>query len=259
MKFQRIVSLAVFFLALGILASWAAPASAAIAERCGISACPTCDCYWSSECGAGKKCDYASGCTKSGKLDGTCTTSSGVVIANPADVASSLSSWFDAYIATAGAGKDGLPDAYFVSQALQANLSDQARRLVRDEVINALDVLLGFDVTLPRGNCFEQDPRCLGQYRIPVEPEGIDLLEAAKQALVSAVVSGDLSKVDDALDAYWNNSTFEPHHTGRCYAHGHAGFSVSPLQCQKDELRRIATLLISSTRVRVTSQAPRIR
>lgn len=257
---KKVVSLHLSVLALGIvaLAFCAAPASAAIAERCSLIACPTCDCYWSSECGEGKKCNYSSGCTKSGKLDGTCTASSSTVIASPTDVATSLSYWFDAYIATATAGQSGLPNGFLVSQALQSGLSEPANRLVRDEVINTLDVILGFDVVIPRGNCFEQDPRCLAQHRVPVHAEGIELLRTAKEALVDAVLTGDPSTVEAGLNDYWSTWTFEPHHTGRCYPHGHSGFSTT-LDCQKDELRRVANLLISSTRGRSTSRLPRDR
>lgn len=257
---KRIVSLHLSVLALGIVAFaiCAAPASAAIAERCAINACPTCDCYWSSDCSDGKKCNYSSGCTKSGKLDGTCTASTGIVIASPTDVATSLSHWFDAYIATATAGQDGLPNAFLVNQALQTGLSEQTKRLVRDEVINALDILLGFDAVIPRGNCLDQDPRCLAQHRVPVEAEGIELLRAGKDALVDAVLTGDPSTVDAALNAYWSTSAFEPHHTGRCYPHGHSGF-LTTLDCQKDELRRIANLLISSTWGRSAFHEPRVK
>jgi hypothetical protein len=243
-----------FVLVLGVFALMVsvAPASAILAERCAINACPTCDCYWSSECGSGKTCNYSSGCTKSGKLDGTCTAGSVVVIANPNQMASSLSYWFDAYIATAEAGTDGLPDSLLVDQAAQTGLSQEALNLVRDEVINSLDILLGFDVVIPRGNCLAYDPRCLAQYRIPIEQQGIDLLTVSKSALVNAILTGNPSVVDTALNSYWSGSTFEPHHTGRCYPHGHAEQTITPLTCQKDELRRIANILITSTQTRST-------
>ncbi|HET9229265.1 MAG TPA: hypothetical protein VFR31_21475 [Thermoanaerobaculia bacterium] len=244
-------------LALSLLS--ALPASAIIAERCAISACATCDCYWSSECGTGKKCDYASGCTKSGKKDGTCTTANAeVVIASSFEVASALSFWFDAYIAAANEERDGLPDEALVKRALDSGMSERAHALVRDEVINALDILLGFDAVLPRGDCQEHDPRCLAQLRIPAEPEAVELLEVAKEALIGAVLNGDPSNIGEALGAFWNKSAFEPHHTGRCYPHGHEGFST-PLECQTDELRRVATLLISSTRPKPLSREPRGR
>ena len=236
------------------------PAAGLIADRCaiapvtltkaalpGLATCPTCDCYWSSECGTGKTCNYSSGCTKSGKLDGTCSSGSAVVSATAEQLASAVTFWMDGYIATSVAGKDGLPDPLMVDRTAQLGLSQQAQELVRDQIFNTLDVLLGFDVALPRGNCLANDRRCLAQYRIPIEAEGARLLEAGKDGLVKAILTGQASSVDQALDIYWSRLDYEPHHTGRCYPHGHEGHPVTPLDCQKDELGRIAAALLSMT------------
>lgn len=236
------------------------PAGAAIAERCEIepvrpfvsalptaAACDNCDCYWSSECGSGKKCDYASGCTKNGKLDGTCTASTSAALATVDQMTEALTHWFDAYIATAIDSKDGLPDAGLVDKTTQLGLSERAQAAIRDEVINSLDVLLGFDITLPRGNCLEQDYRCLAQLRIPIDEKGSALLQAAKEGLVASVQDGNPSSLYATLEGFWKFTEYHPHHTGRCYPHGHHGHEESPLECHQDELGRIADHLISLT------------
>lgn len=213
-----------------------------LAEKCELEACANCNCYWSTDCASGERCNWSSGCTRVGKLDGTCTkiTTEEPESTATATAATSFGLWFEAF--EQATADEGLPAMDRFNRIRSAALSSEDRRRVQSAAFNALDILIGFDLSHPRGDCEEFDARCLGIVRMPVEPRGIELLRTAGAAMVRAIQTGDRSHLEHALNNYWRrNPLYRPHHTGRCYPHGHREYPFRSIaQCQIDELTLIA-------------------
>ena len=213
---------------------------AQLPEKCVLSACPECDCYWSTECGSGKHCDYSSGCTHVGKKDGTCKSGAGALPSGGLSVAATaLGLWLDAYQVTTA--DKGLPSADIVKRIQAINLPSQDRRRIRFAAFNTIDVLLGFDFGHPRGDCDAYDARCLGILRIRPDREAVQLLRAVRPAFVLALQTRDPKPLQKSLNGYWKQyPNFRPHHSGRCYPHGHPEYPFKAVSaCQLDELTRI--------------------
>lgn len=217
-------------------------------DKCTMLTCTECNCYWSSECGSGQSCDYGSGCTKTGKLDGTCKASgAGGLSPVGVDMASSaIGLWMDGYERPDRI--KGLPNADIWKRIEALNLSQEDKRKVQLAAFNALDVLMGFDFAHPRGNCAVYDARCLGILRIPPDRQAQQLLQHAKRGLTAALRDRNTSVLRRELRTFWRQQPrFTPHHTGRCYPHGHPEFGRrSPQDCQFDELSRIVDDLLAT-------------
>lgn len=226
-----------------------------IVERVALSQATLCDCYWRSDCGPAKlwSCNYGSGCAHSGKLDGTCqrwfpfvkgeqlVVVNGRVMGNGDEelFVQALDLWLKSYVVAAEKKGNGLPDRTLLDQALDVKLPDRVHVAIKDTIFNVVDVLAGFDFAIPPGNCYADDTRCLGFFRIPLDPKGVQLLQAGGSGFVQALRLKDRRVVEHALQEFWKNNDYEPHHTGRCYPHGHAEFVTaggSPLACQQQEL-----------------------
>jgi hypothetical protein len=222
-----------------------------IVERVVLRQATLCNCYWKSDCSSGQVCNYATGCTHSGKLDGTCQQwfpwelngpMSNTRMMSSGDeglVIQALDLWLKSYVVAAEKKGNGLPDRALIDQALVVKLPDQVHVGIKDTVFNVIDVLAGFDFAMPPGNCYADDTRCLGFFRMPLDPKGVQLLEAGGSGFVEALRAKDRRVVERALQEFWKNSDYEPHHTGRCYPHGHAEFAAaggSPVACQQQEL-----------------------
>lgn len=110
-----------------------------------------------------------------------------------------------------------------------------------------LDVVLGFDFAHPRGNCKAYDARCLGILRIQLDRQARPLLQAVRDGFTKGLQKRDRAAVGRAVSAYWkSNPKFSPHHTGRCYPHGHPENPFKSVsQCQVDELTRILDDLLT--------------
>lgn len=209
----------------------------------------TCDCYWSADCSGTNTCDYGSGCTHSGKKDGTCSSSSSPV--GPIDsthlgtIAVATDLWFSAY--ENPTSKEGLPDAEKVREVSEMHLAGSDQQRIKSAVFNAMDVALGFDFTHPPVSCLEYDERCVGIFRIHPDKEGFELLRVVRAGFNQGILQRDSRVVADAVYNYWGGrSQFRPHHTGRCYPHGHSEFGKrSTAECQADELSRILSGLLT--------------
>ena len=223
-------------------------ALAQLDNKCNIDSCTECNCYWSSECGSGQSCDYGSGCTHVGKKDGTCKASGsggGISPGSAATAATAMGLWLEAY---QSADEDkGLPDKNVWNRIQALNLSQADKRRVQLAAFNVIDVLLGFDFAHPRGNCDLYDARCLGILRVRPDRQSRQLLKFAGSGLTQAVRTGSARTVQRELATFWRSQrNFRPHHTGRCYPHGHSEFKGrTPLQCQTDELTRIVQDLLA--------------
>ena len=216
-------------------------------DKCTMLTCSECNCYWSSECGTNQTCDYGSGCTKVGKLDGTCKTSGSGGGLSPVGVSlasSTMSLWLDAYRQPDRV--KGIANTDLWKRIEASDMPQQDKRRLQLAAFNVLDVLLGFDFSHPRGNCSAYDPRCLGILRIPPSRQAQQLLQHARKGLSAALRDRNSSVLQRELRAFWrSNSKFRPHHTGRCYPHGHREFGQrSVVQCQIDELTRIVNDLL---------------
>jgi hypothetical protein len=211
-------------------------------EKCLLSDCVSCTCYWSSDCTSGS-CNYSSGCTQSGKNDGTCKVTTGSVIKPDVLLAAeAIETMFEGYI-VAGQTRDGLPDEGLNGQARRLNsvLTPLQYGEIQETVFNAIDITMGFDFVHPRGDCVAYDARCLGQFIIQLDARGVALLRATQSGFTRALTSNDRGVLAESLQSFWQENTdFAPHHMGRCYPHGHAEFPyASPLECQVDELGRL--------------------
>jgi hypothetical protein len=216
-------------------------------EKCELEACPNCNCYWSTDCASGEFCNYSSGCTKVGKLDGTCKKSATPIeVESTATAATSLGLWLEAF--EQSTADEGLPAMDRFNRIRSAALSSDDRRRVQEAAFNAMDILVGFDLNHPRGDCEEFDARCLGIVRLPVEPRGIELLRTARAAMVRTIQTGDRTHLEHTLTNYWKrNPLYRPHHTGRCYPHGHREYPFRSIaQCQIEELNRIVDDLVGT-------------
>lgn len=179
---------------------------------------------------------------------GTCTASGGSGGFTPgqfAVAATALGLWLDAYQETTP--DKGLPNAEIVQRIQALNLSKEQQTRVRFAAFNVLDVVLGFDFAHPRGNCAVYDARCLGILRIQPDREARPLLQAVREGLTLGLQKQDRAALGKAVSAYWKRyPKFRPHHTGRCYPHGHPEDPFkSVAQCQIDELSRILEDLLT--------------
>lgn len=216
-------------------------------DKCTMLACAECNCYWSTECGSNQSCDYGSGCTHVGKLDGTCKASGSGGGLSPVGVslaANGMGLWLDAYKEPDRV--KGLANIDIWNRIEALKMPQQDKRRLQLAAFNVLDVLLGFDFAHPRGNCGVYDARCLGILRIHPSKQAQQLLEHARKGLSAALRDRNSSVLQRELYAFWKKQpTFRPHHTGRCYPHGHREFGRrSVAQCQIDELTRIVDDLL---------------
>ena len=218
-----------------------------------IGLIPSCDCYFSRDCGDPvKRCRTAHPyCIDSGKFDGSCFRDIG-----PWDdfnnelfslVANAIDLWFEAY--QFPTKKRGLPNAEIVKRINKLELVYAHQRRARFAVFNAIDVALGFDFVHPRGDCKEYDERCLGIFRISIDPEGFELLKAVRIGFSQGLQKRNPRAITDPIRSYWKQyPKFRPHHTGRCYPHGHPEYEFkSVAECQIDELSRILVGLLTPT------------
>lgn len=219
-------------------------ALAQLDNKCVLVSCTECNCYWSSECGTGESCDYSSGCTHVGKKDGTCSSSGAGGGLTPDLAALTLGLWLDAY--QDPTRDKGLPNAGIVRKVQAIGLSKDQERRVRFAAFNTLDVVLGFDFGHPQGNCELYDARCLGILRTPLDSEAKQLLQAVRSGLVQMIQKRDRAALQRSLNAFWKKyPRFRPHHTGRCYPHGHPEYRFKSIsECQMDELTRIVDGLV---------------
>ncbi len=206
-----------------------------------------CSCYWSSECGSGQYCNYGSGCTVSGKKDGTCTTNSGGLGGFGA-ISVAVGFYFQAYeVPLRGAG--GLPDIRLVRQAQTQALPAAGHLAVQRIIQNALDLSLGWDFVGPQACIGSGAPEhlgtgSLGQIRLPgkdAPPAAAEMLAAMRQAVLEALKGKDANLVAGPIQAFWKKyPDYQPRHTGRCWPHGHSDFPYkTPADCQIDELKRM--------------------
>ena len=229
-----------------LLIAASSQARAQLDDKCVLATtCSECTCYWSSECGSGQICDYSSGCTHVGKKDGTCKSSGAGGGGVTADLASmTLGLWLDAY--QDPTRDNGLPSAGIIRQIQAVKLSKEDGRRVRFAAFNTLDVVLGFDFGHPRGNCELYDARCLGILRMPLDSGAKQLLRSVRSGLVQMIQKRDRAALQKSLNAFWKKyPRFRPHHSGRCYPHGHREYRFKSISdCQIDELTRIVDDLV---------------
>jgi len=217
----------------------------------GLSAIQACNCYYSKDCrifGGDDRCKTAyPHCIDSGKFDGRCIENNLPSFNNIqlSLVANAIDLWFEAY--QSPTKKRGLPNAEIVKRINKLELADAHQHRARFAVFEALDVALGFDFVHPRGDCQEYDERCLGIFRISIDPEGLELLQAVRIGFSRGLQKRNPQAVTDPIRSYWKQyPKYEPHHTGRCYPHGHPEYEFkSVADCQIDELSQILVGLLT--------------
>lgn len=237
-----------------LLALPIAPACSIFAFSGVVQCTEECHCYFSSDCGPDAPC-VIGGCQPvwDGKLDGICRGfrdpgAKWVFLGgNTGTLARSADFWFQTYIAAAQ-HPGRMPDKALLIRALEVPLSEAWHREVKDAVNNAIDIAIGFDFKFPRGDCFADDPRCLGQFHADLSPSGVKLLEAFREGFTQALQNNDPSAVEGPLRIFWKSQRFSPLHTGRCYPHDHPDFKYgSAMDCQIDSLKRILGVLLAET------------
>jgi len=232
-------------------------------QQIAASECPTCDCYYSSDCSSGKTCGGYGNCTASGKLDGTCSGGSEEIFSkgpldkkllptpkqDPAAVYAAVDTYFQAFIKAVNRG-GGVPDQKLLATAQKAAATEAGRRDVEYAVWVSMDAVMGWDFMYP--NDLQRASGFVGNIR---EVHGVaaasGIVDAARRGILDAIQSGDATKVAGPLQEFWSkNPNFIPRHLGRCYPHGHAEVtdSKSATACQIDTLQRVATILIKKTR-----------
>lgn len=234
------------------LLALAAPAAAQdLAVAISTAACKDCTCYFSSDCPEGETCGDYFTCTKVGKLDGLCKKRTAEVwsVGDLANAADAVSGYFDAFHE---ASRDLVGSG--VSRARGELRSAQAHRLtldghlaVRNLTLDALDLTIGFDLVAENLRlCAVTAP--VPTVRAVQSLAADDLVAAVKEGLEAAIRFNDPSLVVGPLQAFWSqHPEYEPHHTGRCYAHGHADFPYAgPLDCQVAELTNLLKLYLPS-------------
>lgn len=213
------------------------------------AACKTCNCYRSSDCSGGQTCGGYGSCDKSGKLDGTCSGGGGAVwgVGDLSAVSAAIDAYFDAFMASS---RDVTGTAATMPAATDPLRAANAQRLsldghvaVRNLVLDALDLTIGFD--LVPGNqrlCRAAGP--VPTVRGDMTLAADALVAAVRQGLENAVEFNDPAQVVAPLQAFWATyPNYVPHHTGRCYPHGHANYPyASPLDCQVTELQNLLQL-----------------
>jgi hypothetical protein len=227
-----------------LLFAAAVPAVAQLDNKCVIESCVECNCYWSSECGSNQLCDYGSGCTHVGKKDGTCKDKGSGDGGQVAAVSAALDMWLQAY--ENPTPDKGLPNSAILDRIRALGLSRERSRAVRLAAFNAMDVVLGFDFGHPRGDCDLYDARCLGILRIPPDRRARQFLQTVRSAISQSIRTGNRATLQRSVNLFRRrNPTFKPHHTGRCYPHGHHEYPFRSVpNCVGDELSRIVDDLV---------------
>lgn len=226
----------------------AAEPAEAVALATGSSACVDCNCYYSSDCSSGETCNYVS-CNEVGKYDGVCKSGGAGVFA-PGDLsaaAAAVSAYFDAFEDasqdTIGTGITQASDD--VEIAHEARLSLDGHVAVRSLVIDALDLAIGFDLSHENLRlCSTAGPVPTVRGQLDAEAEA--LVTAVRTGVVDAIRFDDPSMVQQPLASFWaQHPDYEPHHSGRCYDHGHANYPYAdPLDCQVTELQSLLQIFL---------------
>lgn len=242
----------VIVLALGLgLAALESSGAQQIASASSGSECSTCTCYYSSDCGdSSYSCGDYGQCTAKGKLDGLCKNRGITEVWSSTDlsiVADAVEEYFDAFHEASRDTTGGNQTA-----ARQRLVDAQSHRLsvlghaaVRSLVIDALDLTIGFDLVHENLRlCSEAGP--LPTVRAEMSVEADALVAAVRQGLADAIRANDSSLVEPPIRSFWSlYPSYEPHHTGRCYDHGHAGHPyASPADCQVSEIRGLTELVL---------------
>jgi hypothetical protein len=181
-------------------------------------------------------------------LDGTCKASGisgGFSFDQLRTVAAAIDLWLEAY--REPTRKEGLPNRKIIDRIKELPLTVEEQARVRFAAFNAIDIALGFDFSHPRGNCHEYDERCLGIMRIPLDPLAVALLKGVQVAFARGLREHNSKSLAKPLMAFWKQyPKFRPHHSGRCYPHGHREYPYkSAIQCQVEELSRILDGLLA--------------
>lgn len=242
----------------------AEPAQArALALATSPSACDNCECYVSSDCSNGETCGDYFTCTKVGKLDGMCKSggSGAFTVGDLSAAASAASAYFDAFDeGSQDVLGTGLPTAQeHVQAAHDARLSLDGHVAVRSLVLDALDLAIGFDLVHENLRlCSAAGP--VPMVRGPLHEGARALVSAVRTGVVDALRFGDPALVQQPLADFWAQyPDYEPHHSGRCYEHGHSSYPFAdPLDCQVTELQRLLELYLPAATQSQLSAKPAV-
>lgn len=119
----------------------------------------------------------------------------------------------------------------------------------------SLDATIGWDFMYPgdflRSSGFLGNIREVGDAPAPSQHlPAAELVAAARRGLVDAIRSGNETDATVPVRQFWDgNTSFTPHHLGRCYPHGHPELTdkAGTISCQVDTLQRLAIQLVRSS------------
>lgn len=247
-SFTTLFLAALFVATLAALAAAEPVEARELASTSGPSACVDCNCYFSSDCSDGGTCSYTS-CNQVGKNDGVCKSGGAGVFASGdlSAAADAIGAYFDAF-EESSSDTEGtrIPEASdHVQVAHDARLSLDGHVAVRSLVLDSLDLAIGFDLV------HESLRLCSTAGPVPTVRGTLDataqsLVTAVRTGVVDAVQFDDPSLVEPPLTDFWNqHPDYEPHHSGRCYDHGHASYPYAdPRDCQVSELQALLELYL---------------
>lgn len=225
-----------------------------------------CSCYYSDNCqktGRGTRCDYVGDCMGAkgcrcrpkpdkkingeficgspeipGQCDGVCRRRPPWVFWDNVvrvDLARFADLMFEAYLGAARRG-GGYALIEPLQNASRVRINADWQIEIESAVNHVLMVVLGRDFLPPTAHAKDGgEPR--GQV-LRINEAGINLLDTVRAAFVGALAG---ERPPDAVDAAIKDfassgATYEPHHGGRCYPHGHPEYKQAT-PCLIDEVR----------------------
>lgn len=253
------------FLGVCVIGALAAPAASQdLAVATSTAACEDCTCYFTSDCPEGETCGDYHTCTKVGKLDGLCKKRTAVVWAEKdvAAAADAVAAYFSAFFEASRDLVGGRVSASVphLRAAHAHRLTLDGHTAVRSLTLDALDLTIGFDLVAENVRlCSVAAP--VPTVRAALGGAADDLVDAVKSGLTDAIRFNDPALVAAPLEAFWSQyPKYEPHHTGRCYDHGHADFPyASPLDCQVTELSNLLRLYLPAAPAPAVATKPGVR
>jgi hypothetical protein len=232
-----------------------------LAVATSTAACKTCTCYFTSDCSSGQTCGSYGSCTKSGKLDGVCSGGGVAVwgVGELSAVSAAIDAYFDAFTESSrnltGTAVPAAAGRLRVANAQRLSLDGHVA--VRNLALDALDLAIGFDLVR------ENERLCPVAGPVPTVRGDMTLasdalVDAVRQGLENAIELNDPAQVVAPLQAFWATyPSYAPHHTGRCYDHGHADYTyVSPLDCQMTELQNLLRLYLPGSAAPLVEAIP---
>jgi hypothetical protein len=171
-------------------------------------ACPNCNCYFSSDCASGQRCNHSSGCrvwyASGKKVDGTCTASTSSTSFDRATspiAAQALDLWLQAYELAALRG--GEPDAGLIAKARSLPLTPEQHRAIRQIAIDSEVTLFGMASESDSDSDEEHGRFNLPAVDVdvdvcPVDEEPVDPAEPGNPIDQTTPANGSLLPVDPA-------------------------------------------------------------